>query len=356
MVLAAKPPTIQDVARRAKVSAATVSRVLSAPERVAEATRERVFAAVQESGYTINQSARSLRLRTARTILIALPDIGNPFYSTILQAAVAAASARGYSVLVAARLGDDPSKWLRDYLQSNRADGLLLFDGSLDTASLHEIMPEGANLPLVAAYDELPDPQLNSVLTDNRAAARRAVRHLVDLGHTRIAHVAGQSRNAAPNERYVGFHEAMRASRLQVRPEWIVVGDYTLSSGVAAADHIAALEERPTAVFVANDEMAIGFISRLHEHGIACPRDISIIGFDDISFSGRIQPPLTTMRQPREQIGRIATGAVIDIIEGRTTTQTPLHVVLTSPLIVRESTAPLHAGQSKRPDKAAPLR
>ncbi|MGN6487166.1 MAG: LacI family DNA-binding transcriptional regulator, partial [Devosia sp.] len=133
------------------MSAATVSRVLSSPERVSEATRERVTAAVRDTGYTINQAARSLRLKAARTILMAAPNIGNPFYSTVLDAVIGEASARGYSVLVATRLGDDPNRWLSDYLLSNRADGLLLFDGSLDTFGLHDLSDEGLNLPLVAA-------------------------------------------------------------------------------------------------------------------------------------------------------------------------------------------------------------
>ncbi len=343
MVLTRKAPTIQDVARHANVSAATVSRVLSTPEKVSEAARQRVFDAVRETGYTINQAARSLRLRTARTILIALPNIGNPFYSTILQSVIGAASGRGYSVLVAARLGEDPNRWLTDYLVSNRADGLLVFDGSLNTAALHAIAEEGQPLPLVAAYDELPDPQINSVITDNRAAARRAVRHLTDYGHRRIAHVAGPSRNAAPNERWVGFHEEMAAAGLPVRREWVIQGDYTMPSGVAAADLLAALPERPTAAFLANDEMCIGFISRMREHGLDCPRDVSVIGFDDIAVSQHFSPPLTTMRQPREEIGRIATETLIDIIEGVRADNAPLHVVLSSQLVVRASTAPLAA-------------
>src|SRR5690606_23192378 len=120
MVLTKKTPTIQDVARQAKVSAATVSRVLSTPEKVSETARERVFEAVRQTGYTINQAARSLRMRAARTILIALPNISTPFYSTILDAVIRTASARGYSVLVAARLGEDPTRWLSDYLLSTR--------------------------------------------------------------------------------------------------------------------------------------------------------------------------------------------------------------------------------------------
>lgn len=339
MVLTKKTLTIQDVARHAKVSAATVSRVLSTPERVSEAARERVFEAVRETGYTINQAARSLRLRAARTILIAIPDIGNPFYSTILQSVISTASARGYSVLVAARLGEDPSRWLSDYLLSNRADGLIVFDGSLETKPLHDLMIDGAALPLVASYDELPDPRLNAVITDNRAAAHRAVRHLLDYGHRKIAHLHGPSRNALPNERLIGFREAMQQAGLDVRPEWVIPGDYTMLAGVAAADRFAAMSDRPTAIFAANDEMCLGLISRLREHGIECPRDVSVIGFDDIAVSRHFAPPLTTMRQPREQIGRVATDMVIDIIEGAPKPPSPRHVVLTAPLVVRASTA-----------------
>lgn len=339
MVLTRKRPTIQDVARHANVSAATVSRVLSSPERVSEEARERVFEAVRETGYTINQAARSLRQQTARTILAALPNIGNPFYSTILEAVIGAAAARGYAVLVAARLSEDPNRWLADYLLSNRADGLLIFDGSLDTRLLHELVPEGTALPLVAAYDELPDPQVNSVLTDNRAAAHRAVGHLLDYGHRRLAHVQGPSRNASPNERHVGFCEAMGNAGLDIPADWIMPGDYTMNAGIAAANRIGAMRERPTAVFCGNDEMAIGLVARLRELGVECPRDISIIGFDDIAVAQHYAPPLTTMRQPREEIGRIATDSVIDIIEGAAREPGPLHAVLPARLVIRQSTA-----------------
>lgn len=338
-----KTPTIQDVARHAAVSAATVSRVLSAPERVSEAARARVIAAVQDTGYTINQAARSLRMRAARTVLAALPNIGNPFYSTILDAVIRQASSRGYSVLVASRLDADPNRWLSNYLLSNRADGLLLFDGSLDTRALHDLVGDGTPLPLVACYDELPDPQINSVLTDNRLAAMRAVRHLIALGHRDIAHVTGAARNASPNERLVGYRQAMAEAGLPLRPDWIIPGDYTMHAGVAAAKAVAAMEERPTAVFCGNDETTIGFISSLRAAGIECPRDISVIGFDDITVSRHFAPPLTTMRQPREQLGAVATDALIDILEGTAPADKPLHVVLTAELVVRASTAPLDA-------------
>lgn len=335
-----KLPTIQDVARHARVSAATVSRVLSTPERVSESTRERVNLAVLETGYTINQAARTLRMQRAKTILAAMPGIGNPFYSTILDAVVNTAASRGYGLLVTGRLGDDPTRWLSDYFLSNRADGLLLFDGLLETRKLHAIAGQNARLPLVAAYDELPDPQINSVITDNLQAAERAVRHLYDLGHRKIGHIIGPSRNTFPNERLVGFRKAMFDLQLPVREDWVVPGTYNMESGAAAGNHFAGLDERPTAVFSGNDEMAIGMIAALRKRGIECPRDISIIGFDDIGVSRNYSPALTTMRQPREEIGRIATETLINILEGAGSVD-PVRIVLKSELVVRESTAPL---------------
>jgi LacI family transcriptional regulator, repressor for deo operon, udp, cdd, tsx, nupC, and nupG len=340
MVPTRKTPTIQDVAREASVSAATVSRVLSSPERVSKITRERVLAAVSATGYTINQAARSLRLRNARTILMAAPNIGNPYYSTILDAVIRAASERGYSILVATRIGGDPDRWLADYLHSNRADGLLLFDGSLDTFGINARNEEGPNLPLVAAYDEIPDPRVNSVLIDNRAAAARATRHLIGLGHRQIGHLMSPSRNKSFHERRLGFEQAMREAGLPIRPEWMMQGDHTLATGIAAGEHLLSLRERPTAMFCGNDEMAIGLIHRLRLAGLDCPRDLSVIGFDDIAVAAYSAPPLTTMRQPREDIGRFATNTLIDIIEGVIPGDEPVHVTLRAELVVRESTRP----------------
>ena len=326
-------------ARHAQVSAATVSRVLSSPERVSESTRDRVTKAVRDTGYTINQAARTLRMQRAKTILTAMPGIGNPFYSTILDAVVTTAASRGYGVLVTGRLGDDPAKWLSDYYQSNRADGLLLFDGFLDTRKLHAITGANTQMPLVAAYDELPDPQINSVITDNLQAAERAVAHLHALGHRRIGHISGPSRNTFPNERLVGFRKAMFEQRLETREDWIFAGDYTMAGGRAAAGYFRNLKEMPTAVFAGNDEMGIGLIAALRKAGIECPRDISVIGFDDISISENYSPALTTMRQPREEIGRIAVETLINILERTVPSSEPIRVLLQSELVVRESTA-----------------
>ena len=337
MVSTKKAPTIQDVARHAKVSAATVSRVLSNPERVSEATRERVNLAVRETGYTVNQAARSLRMRTARTILIALPDIGNPFYSTILDAVVDEAASRGYGVMVANRFSGEASRLLRDYFLSSRADGLLLFDGGVDTSVLQVLATPDDHVPLVVSFDESPSADVAAVLVDNLEAAERATDYLISQGHTKIGHIVGPSRNALPNLRLSGFKNAMRRAGLEIRPEWMFEGDYSMLGGIAAAESLLKLGSMPTAVFSGNDEMAIGFLSKLRQAGIECPRDISVIGFDDIAIAVNYWPRLTTMRQPREQIGRLATESLIDILEGEAAPGAPRRITLRCDLVVRDS-------------------
>ena len=286
----------------------------------------------------MNQAARSLRLRAARTIVIAFPNINNPFYSTVLDAVVKEASSRGYGALVANRLGDNPTRWLKDYFHSNRADGMVLFDGSLDAQQLYDLRTPEGRFPLVVACDELPDSRLHSVMTDNRAAAARATNYLIGLGHRRIGHIHSPSKNPAlTSDRLLGFGDALAAAGLEQRPEWVLDGDYSMASGEAAGRAFLALDERPTAMFSGNDEMAIGFLSVLRSAGIECPRDISIVGFDDITVARCLVPPLTTILQPREEIGRLATKVLLDVLESDVARQPPVHLVLRSELVVRDS-------------------
>ncbi|MGB3339814.1 MAG: LacI family DNA-binding transcriptional regulator [Devosia sp.] len=340
MTLVKKTPTIQDVARYADVSTATVSRALSSPQRVTEQTRERISEAVRITGYTPNQSARSLRQRTARTILVALPDIGNPFFSVILDAVEREAASRGYGVLVANRFsGGDSGLRMRDYFLSNRVDGLLLFDGSVDLEQLMMLTGDPTPVPLIVACEEIPNAPFHTVKTDNSYAAERATRHLIELGHFRIGHVRGPQGNVLTGERERGFAKAMASAGLDIRPDWLLPGAFEMAAGLAAAEHFMRLEDRPTAIFAANDESAIGFISGLRQHGLDCPSDVSVVGFDDLAVASHVWPPLTTMRQPRAALGRIAAGALIDVIEGDRRNRVPMHMVLSSELIVRGTTA-----------------
>jgi LacI family repressor for deo operon, udp, cdd, tsx, nupC, and nupG len=343
-----KTTTIQDVARFANVSTATVSRALSSPQKVSEGTRARVSEAIRVTGYTLNQAGRSLRQRSARTILVGLPDIRNPFFSSILDAIEREAAARGYGVLVLnLYLGHETILRLQNFLLSNRADGLLLLDGSVDTDLLRAISEQAGAIPIVVACEEIPNSGFHTVLTDNIEAAQRATRHLVDLGHRRIGHLLGPDHNVVSRDRLAGFTRALTEAGIAPAPEWLFRGNFEMESGFAAAARFASLNRRPTAIFAANDESAIGFLSGLRQHGLVCPRDISVVGFDDLGVAPHYAPPLTTMRQPRETLGRMAAEALIDMVEEPETRAAPLRVVLRSELVVRESTARLSEGGSK---------
>lgn len=335
-----KTPTILDVARVANVSTATVSRALSNPERVKQSTRDRIFLAVEATGYTANQSARSLRQQNSRTILVALPDIRNPFFSTILDAIEREAVRRGYGVLVANRfLGSQPGRRIREYFASNRADGLLLLDGSIALEELLQLRSGHISMPLVVACEEIARAPFQTVTTDNAYAAYCATRHLIELGHRQLGHIRGPDGNPLTAERDAGFRRALREANIAVREEWIFSGNFEMQSGAAAAEQYTRLSRRPNAVFAANDESAIGFVSGLRQHGLECPKDVSVVGFDDLAIASHFWPPLTTMRQPREALGRLAAEALIDLIEGKSSRGVPQHIVLSSELIVRGSTA-----------------
>ena len=331
------------------MSTATVSRALSSPDRVSEDTRARVFRAVEQTGYTLNQAARSLRQRNSRTILVALPDIGNTFFSVVLDAIEREAVLRGYSVLVANRFaGHDSGRRLHEYFLSNRADGLLLLDGSVPLESLLALAAPPAGVPLIMACEDIACAPFHSVRTDNEFAAEVATRHLIGLGHRTIGHIRGPDGNVLTEEREAGYRRALTAAGVAIRPEWILPAGFDMQQGLAAAERYMALSSRPSAMFAANDETAIGFLSGLRQHGLDCPRDVSVVGFDDLAFAAHFWPPLTTMRQPREALGRIAAEALIDLIEGEPRRRVPRHTVLSSELIIRGSTRAF-APASQRP-------
>lgn len=334
-----KPPTIQDVARFARVSTATVSRALSRPERVSEETRARISEAVQLTGYTLNQTARSLRQRTSNTILVAIPDIRNSFFSEILDAIEREAAIRGYGVLIANLLiGEEPVKRLQQYFLSHRADGLVLLDGTIDIKQLREITAANVPVPLVIACEAIPNSEFHTVVTDNETASERATRHLIELGHTRIGHLKGPKNNIIADHRLSGFTTAIKSAGLEFHPEWLFDGGFRMDEGVGAAEQYLRLEDRPTAIFAINDESAIGFVSRLRAAGIECPRDISVIGFDDLEIASHFAPPLSTMRQPREELGHMAAAALIDYLEGDRDDSKAKTIALRSELIERAST------------------
>lgn len=309
-------PTIQDVAREAKVSTATVSRALSMPGRVSQQTRQMVIEAVERTGYAVNQTARNLRRKETGSIVVLVPNLGNPFFSQILAGIEAKLSKAGYNVLVAdTKHPGVQEERLLDYLHANRADGIISLDGSLPP---HLFQPTERQVPpLVSCCEWLEGSNFPSIRFDNVGGEALAVRYLAERGHRAIGHVLGPSANVLTRERVSGFKAAMAALGLDVRPDWIFDGDFSLRSGIEAARRWLTMSERPTAITTSSDIMACGFISELHRNGHEVPRDVSVIGFDDIDIAEIFIPALTTIRQPRNEIGESAAEALLRIVKGQ---------------------------------------
>jgi LacI family repressor for deo operon, udp, cdd, tsx, nupC, and nupG len=316
---------MEDIARLAGVSVSTVSRALAGSPKVTGDTRARIEAAVRRTGYVVNQVAQGLRLQKSRQLLVLLPTIANPFFAEVVQGVAEAAGAAGHGVLVGSTEGSVPRELeLARQLLTGGVDGLILLTGRL---------PAGLAGPLgrgqvVAVSESLAGARVPTVGIDNAAAAATAVAHLRGLGHREIAHIAGPPGNVLSVERARGW----RAALAPVVPDDAVAGDFTMASGEAAMHILLARVPRPTAVFCANDEMAIGAIRAIRTAGLRVPADISVVGFDDISFAAFADPPLTTIRQPRRQFGRAAVAVLLDGAAA---------VRLDYELVVRASTAAL---------------
>lgn len=335
-----KTVKIQDVAKVAKVSTATVSRTLSNPSVVSEATRNAVLDAVKQTGYRVNRAARNLRTQRANAILVLLPDMGNPFFSQILQGIESVLSPSGFSMLIAdtgqiAAAGDR----LADYLNDGRADGLVILDGGLDKTIVDELSEFQQRDNIVCACEWLDNTDFPSVRSANRRGSRAAVEHLIDLGHQKIAHVTGPTLNVLTEARRHSFVETLTDHKLLQHEKWIISGDFSLQSGRDAALKIMEMKDRPTAVFCASDQIAFGMIAEFAKQGINVPEQMSIIGFDDIELSEHYIPALTTMRQDRFSLGRQAAEMLLAQFSAIEKVKKPEAVIMDVALIIRDSTA-----------------
>jgi LacI family repressor for deo operon, udp, cdd, tsx, nupC, and nupG len=302
-----KTVKIQDVAKVAGVSTATISRTLSNPSVVSEATRVAVLEAVKVTGYRVNRAARNLRTQRSNAILVLLPDMGNPFFSQILQGIESALSPAGFSMLIAET--DQISacgEQLVDYFNDGRADGMVVLDGGLDPAIIEElsVMPQSRNV--VCACEWFDGAAFPSVRSANRRGAKAAIQHLYDLGHRKIAHISGPVGNVLTEARRDSAVETLTSLGIPPAPEWLIKGEFNLEAGRDAAKKIVDMDDRPTGIFCASDQIAFGLISELAKSNIHVPGDIAVIGFDDIELSEHFIPALTSIRQDRFGLGRRA--------------------------------------------------
>ncbi len=333
--------TIKDVAKLAGVSIATVSRTLAEPEKVSEKTSEKVMKAVAQSGYVTNTLARNFRRRRSNTIVVLVPDIGNPFFANIIQGIEHVAHQHQYRILI----GDtqeipERERAYADLVSQKQADAVICLGRNIPFTyrqgrkTLDPTWP-----PFAMACEYHGDVPVPTVCIDNVAAAEEAVKHLLDLGHRRVAFINGPKDSPLCEDRLTGYKRAMKHAKATLNARWVQSGDFTLASGYACMQKLLALPERPTSLFCSNDEMAIGAMQACREAGMTLPTDMSIVGFDDIPVAAYTHPRLSSVHQPRNQIGEQVMLLMLRMLRDGVSEQA--RIVLPHELIVRDSTAAL---------------
>jgi len=334
---------MEDVAREASVSRALVSLVMRESPKVSEKRRARVLAAAQRLGYRPNAMARGLASRRTRTIGVLLNDLRNPFFAEMMDGIFEAADALDYRLLISTgrRQASGERRAVEAFFE-HRTDGLLLVSPRLPLA---EILSIGRSTPTVAVARPLRAAHVDSVTNDDLAGAKLAVGHLTELGHSRIAHIDG-GRGAGAAARRGGYVREMK--RLGLEP-WVVAGEFTDTAGVRAAEQLLGGAALPTAVFAANDLVAAGALDRFEDAGLRIPGDISIIGYDNTFLAALHHMALTTIDQPRPEIGRLALTTLVERIDGKRAGA--VHHRLEPSLVVRATTgpAPSTRPQARRP-------
>jgi LacI family transcriptional regulator, galactose operon repressor len=341
--------SIKEVARRAGVSLGTVSNVLNRPDIVSPSTRKRVLEVIAELGYVRNDSARHLRAGRSRTVAIVVLDVSNPFFTDVVRGAESVVEEAG-GMLVVCNSGEDQSREGRhlDLLEEQRVRGLLITPvDSGRNKRLERFVERG--IPVVLVDRGAGQANRCSVAVDDVLGGRLAAQHLLDCGHRRIAFVGGPFSIAQVSDRHAGAAEVL-AGRAGSELQIVETASLSVGAGREAAETICSRPpaRRPTAVFCANDLLALGVLQGLTTAGLGVPDDIAIVGYDDIDFAAAAAVPLTSIRQPREQLGRMAAQLLLEEADddGR---HGHRHVEFQPHLVVRRSTTPDAAtGRSRR--------
>lgn len=327
--------TIREVAESAGVSYATVSHVINNTRWVSQETRERVLAAMDALNYRPNALARSLRQGKTNTIGLVLPDSANPFFAEISRSIEDEAFKKGYSVFLCnTELDTQRELFYVDVLSKKQVDGIIFVAAGDQADSLDFLVRR--NMPVVMIDRDVPNVEVDAVLTDNQLGGWLATRHLLELGHTRIACIAGPSSITPSAERIIGYRKALEEAGVPYDETLVICGDYHAQSGMEITHLILKMNPRPTAIFALNDLMALGALRAAAEAGCSVPKDLAVVGYDDLEIAHFTNPPLTTIAQPKKEIGARAIHLLVDRMTSRSSP--PSRLVLPPELIVRRST------------------
>jgi LacI family transcriptional regulator len=302
--------TIRDVARAARVSVATVSRVQNESSLVTEPTRRRVRTVARRLGYTPHAAARSLSTRRTSSIGVLLPDLYGEFYAELIRGIDQTAQHQGYHLLIASSHNDRATIEAALQAMRGRVDGLILMSPALGAHLPVRDLPE--RFPVVMLSCNASGRAFDSIVVANRQGAYEMVRHLVARGHRRIAMITGPSRNFDAVERWRGYRAALESAGIRRARQWEVAGDFNQGSGFDGCRKLLRCEPPPTAIFAANDAMAIGALSALAEAGVPVPDEMAVAGFDDIPMARYMHPPLSTVRVDISALGERAARRLLD--------------------------------------------
>lgn len=307
--------TIYDVGRMAGVSRSTVSRVLNGKGEVDPKTAELVWEAVRKLNYHPNASARALVRKKTDMIGVMLADVSDPFYEKIIKGIESVVNERNMGVFFYNSYDnlDDHKVIISSALEGSQVDGLVVVGSNLgDRKTLLEIINQGLPIAFIERY--FSDAKINCVICDNKQGATTAVEYLLELGHRRIGCITGNLHRQTGIDRLDGYKNALQKYSIPVEEELIALGNYQHASGYEGMKQLLTLPDKPTAVFAANDMMAIGAILAIKEMGLLVPENISVVGYDDITFAPMVFPQLTTIRQPLFEMGVLAARGLIERI------------------------------------------
>jgi LacI family transcriptional regulator len=328
---------MRDVAEHAGVSVTTVSHVINNTRPVSDALRQRVEAVMLDLGYQPNTLARSLRRGETHTIGVIVPDNSNPFFAEVARGIEDTSFDHGYSVILCNSDRDLHKERLYiNVLIEKQVDGILFVAAGMSADNIQPLLDRA--LPLVVVDRQIPALAVDTVLAANQHGGWLATQHLLELGHHRIGCIVGPEDIASSVERVSGYHQALSAHNLPVDEQLVIRGDFRYESGYAAGGRLLSLDDPPTAIFACNDLMAVGAMTKALEIGLSVPGDLSVIGFDDIRPAVYANPPITTIKQPKYEMGVASTALLLSRM--RDSNRTPQQQVLETSLVIRQSTAP----------------
>lgn len=326
--------TIKDIAKKVGVSPSVVSRALNNKYGVKAETRERIVRTAKEMGYLPNILAQGLVTRKTNTIGVVMADISEPFFSQLIKGMNLVADETGYTLIYYNSYESLVERSaLEHMIKAQRVDGLIIVGSRIKEDEY--LSGRTWEVPLVLVERRLTAPGLNCVWVDSITGAYKATRYLIDQGHRRIAHICGTLGFQVALDRLEGYKRALADTGLPYAEELVASGHFVWQDGYTATKEVLKQTPRCTAVFAGNDTMAYGALQAIAESGLEVPRDIAVVGFDDLEFSLLTNPPLTTVRQPRMEMGKKAVSILVSILAGKA--EEGVKISLTPELIIRRS-------------------